>query len=97
MDCWGREMLKSITLIVALATLGCVSLASWAKPVTTSTAISKDTLCSQSACTTKCDAKGGKCLVTCDDNKVTGNNCSRNFKHVTPYGELEVTPKRGSP
>jgi hypothetical protein len=55
-------MLKSITLMVALATLGCLSLATWAKPVTP-----KDAQCSQSVCTTKCDAKNEKCLVTCDD------------------------------
>jgi hypothetical protein len=84
-------MLKSITLMVALAALGCLSLATWAKPVTP-----KDAQCSQSVCTTKCDAKNEKCLVTCDD-KAASNNRTKKFNHVTPYGVLEVTPKRGSP
>jgi|GEM_PF-1641846 hypothetical protein len=88
-------MLKSITLMVALATLGCFSLATWAKPVT-SAVPPKDAQCSQSVCTTKCDAKNEKCLVTCDD-KAASNNCTKKFNHVTPYGVLEVTPKRGSP
>jgi hypothetical protein len=88
-------MLKSVTLMVALATLGCLSLATWAKPVI-STATSKDTQCSQNVCTTKCNAKNEKCLVTCED-KAAGNNCTKKFNHVTPYGVLEVIPKRASP
>ena len=66
-------MRRSIALlIVALAMLWCVSsLATWAQQVT-SPATLKDSQC-QSVCTTKCDANGRKCLISCDDSK-TGNN-----------------------
>ena len=87
-------MTKLIALFVGPAALGYFSLA-WAKPIV-STATSKDAQCSQSVCITKCDAKNEKCLITCDD-KAAGNNCKKNLNHVTPYGVLEVTPKRGSP
>jgi hypothetical protein len=88
-------MLKSITLMVAIATLGYFSGAIWAKPVT-STTTSKDPQCSQSVCTKKCDAKNEKCSISCDD-KAASNTCGKNSKHVTPFGVLEVIPKRGSP
>ena len=83
-------MPKSFTLIVALATLAVFSVVTWAKSITP-TAMPKDAQCRQSACTTKCDAKGEKCLVTCDD-KQTSNNCSKSFYRVSPFGVLEVTP-----
>ena len=75
------------SIALALATLGCSSLATWAQPAT-STATSKDAQCRQSVCTTKCDAKGEKCLVTCDDKK-TGNNCGKS-SYRFPWGVLEV-------
>ena len=85
-------MFKSITL-VALVTLNSFSIASWATPVTSTRSL-KEAQCT--ACTTKCDAKNEMCSITCDD-KVPGNNCGKKFKHVTPFGVLEVTPKRGTP
>jgi hypothetical protein len=90
-----KQMRRSIALlIVALAMLWCVSsLATWAQSVTLP-ATSKDTQCRQSVCTTKCDANGKKCLITCDDRE-TGNNCGKSV-HVTPYGSLEVMNQRGS-
>jgi hypothetical protein len=91
----GRKMLKSITLMLAIATLGCFSVAIWAKPIA-STTTAKDAQCNQNVCTTKCDAKNEKCSITCED-KAAGNNCGKDFKHVTPFGVLEVTPKRGAP
>ena len=87
-------MSKSFASIVMLAVLGWVSVA-WAKPPT-STATPKDVQCRQSACTTKCDVKGEKCLVTCED-KNAGNNCKNSFYSVSPFGVLEVVPQRGSP
>src|SRR5215831_7064449 len=36
-----------------------------------------------------------KCLITCDE-KANGN-CRINLNHVTPFGVLEVRPKRASP
>jgi hypothetical protein len=83
-------MTRFIALFVGLATLGYFSLATWAKPIT-STAPLKDAQCGQSVCTKNCDTKGQKCLITCDD-KAT-NNCKKNLIHVTPYGVLEVIPK----
>jgi hypothetical protein len=85
----GRKKLKSITLILALATPA----AEWAAPVTSPTTPLKDTQCTQSVCTTKCDAKNEKCRISCDD-KAPGNNCKKNFNHVSPYGVLDMTPKR---
>lgn len=82
-------MVRFIALFMGLATLG-YSLATWAKPIAP-TATSKDAQCSQSVCTTKCDAKNEKCLIACDDK--AASNCKKNFNHVTPYGVLEVTPK----
>ena len=75
------------SIALALATLGCSSLATWAQPAT-STATSKDAQCRQSVCTTKCDAKGEKCLITCDDRK-TGNNCGKSSYRI-PWAVLEV-------
>jgi hypothetical protein len=71
----GRKMLKSITLMLAIATLGCFSVAIWAKPIA-STTTAKDAQCNQNVCTTKCDAKNEKCSITCED-KAAGNNCER--------------------
>ena len=88
-------MPNSITLIVALATLGCLSTEIRAEPPT-SKAILKDVQCRQSVCATKCDAKGEKCLVTCDDKRM-GNKCKKNFYRVSPFGVLEVTPQQKSP
>ena len=88
-------MPNSITLIVALATLPCFSIGTCAEPVT-SKAILKDVQCRQSACATKCDAKGEKCLVTCDD-KQTGDKCKNGFYRVSPFGVLEVRPQQKSP
>jgi hypothetical protein len=88
-------MIRFIALFLGLATLGYFSPATWANPAT-STAPLKEAQCKQSVCTKNCDAKGQKCLVTCDD-KATGNNCRKNLNHVTPYGVLEITPKRASP
>ena len=78
-------MPKSFTLIVALATLAVFSVVTWAKSIAP-TAMPKDAQCRQSACTT-CDAKGKKCLVTCDD-KQTSNNCSKSFYRVSLDGRL---------
>ena len=86
-------MPNSITPILALATLGCFSLAR--AETVTSTAILKDVQCRQSACTTKCDAKGERCLVTCNDSE-KGNNCKKSFYRVSPFGVLEV-PRQKSP
>src|SRR5262245_14199831 len=80
-------MRKSIALTVSLATLGCSSLATRAEPAA-SIATSKDAQCRQSVCTTKCDAKGEKCLITCDDKK-TGNNCGKSSYRI-PWAVLEV-------
>ena len=88
-------MFKFIKLLVGLATLGYFSLATWAKPIT-STAPLKDGQCSQSVCMKNCDTKGQKCLITCDD-KATSDNCKKNLNHVTPFGVLEVIPKRAPP
>jgi hypothetical protein len=88
-------MPNSIALIVALAALWCFSVVTWAESVT-SIAILKDVQCRQSVCKTKCDAKGEKCLVSCDD-KQTGSQCKKSFYRVSPFGVLEVTPQRGSP
>jgi hypothetical protein len=88
-------MPNSVALIVALATLGWFSVVTCAEPVT-SKAILKDTQCRQSACATKCDAKGEKCLVTCDD-KQTGDKCKNGFYRVSPFGVLEVRPQQKSP
>ena len=88
-------MPNPITLIVALATVLCFSIGTNAEPVT-SKAILKDVQCRQSACATKCDAKGEKCLVSCDD-KQTGSECKKSFYRVSPFGVLEVTPQRRSP
>ena len=86
-------MPNSITLIVALATLGCFSVGSRAELIK-STAILKDVQCRQSVCTTKCDAKGERCLVTCDDKQT--DTCKKSFYRVSPFGVLQVTPQRGS-
>ena len=86
-------MPNSMTLIVALATLGCFSVGSRAES-TKSTAILKDVQCRQSVCTTKCDAKGERCLVTCDDKQT--DTCKKSFYRVSPFGVLQVTPQRGS-
>jgi hypothetical protein len=88
-------MPNPITMIVAIATLACFSIGVCAEPVT-SKATLKDVQCRQSACATKCDAKGEKCLVTCDD-KQTDNKCKKSFYRVSPLGVLEVKPQRGSP
>jgi hypothetical protein len=88
-------MPNSITPIAALATLGCFSVA-WAEPVT-STAILKDVQCRQSACTTKCDAKGEKCLINCDDKQTGNDKCKNSFYRVSPFGVLEVTGKQRTP
>jgi len=88
-------MIRFSSLFVGLATLVSLSLATSANAVT-STAPLKEAQCSQSVCTKNCDAKGQKCLITCDD-KAAGNNCRKSLNHVTPYGVLEVTPKRASP
>jgi len=88
-------MIRFSSLFLGLATLLSFSLATSANPVT-STAPLKETQCSQSVCTKNCDAKGQKCLISCDD-KATGNNCKKNLNHVTPYGVLDITPKRASP
>jgi len=79
-------MLKFITLMVTPVTLGCFSIATWAEPVTSTATLKAQ--CPQSVCTTKCDAKGEKCLITCDDKK-TGNNCVKS-SYRTPGGVLEV-------
>ena len=88
-------MIRFSSLFVGHAMLVSFSFATSANPVT-STAPLKEAQCSQSVCTKNCDAKGQKCLITCDD-KATGNNCKKNLTHTTPYGVLEVTPKRASP
>src|SRR5262249_20288569 len=79
-------MLKSITLMVAPITLACFSIATWAEPLASTATLKAQ--CRQSMCTTKCDAKGEKCLITCDDKK-TGNNCGKS-SFRTPGGVLEV-------
>jgi hypothetical protein len=84
-------MTRFIALLMGLATLGYFS-ATWAKPVTST---AKDAQCNQSVCAKKCDTQGQKCLITCDD-RATGN-CKVNLNHVTPFGALEVRPKRASP
>ena len=84
-----------ITLIVAFATLGCFSTGTRAEPLTSKAAL-KDVQCRQSVCATKCDAKGEKCLVTCDD-KQTSDKCKKSFYRVSPLGVLEVKPRRGTP
>ena len=88
-------MPNSITLIVAFATLEFFSTGTRAESLT-SKAILKDVQCRQSVCATKCDTKGEKCLVTCDD-KQTGNKCKKSFYRVSPFGVLEVTPQQKSP
>ena len=88
-------MANSIKLMVALATLECFSVVTRAEPLT-STAIIKDVQCRQSACTTKCDAKGEKCLVTGDDKSTANNKCKKSFYRVSPFGVLEVTPQQRS-
>jgi len=87
-------MSKSFASIVMLAVLGCVSVAWGKSPIAAATP--KDVQCPQSACTTKCDVKGEKCLVTCDEKRA-GNNCKESFYRISPFGVLEVTPQRGSP
>jgi hypothetical protein len=87
-------MISFIRLFVGLATLGCFSLTTWAKPVT-STAPLKGAQCSQSVCTKNCDTKGLKCLITCDGK--ANDNCKTNLNYVTPFGVLEVRPKKASP
>jgi hypothetical protein len=91
----GEKMLNSITLIAALATLGCFSVAG-AEPVT-STAVLKDVQCRQSACTTKCDAKGEKCLINCNDKQTGNSDCKKSFYRVSPFGVLEVARKQRAP
>jgi len=88
-------MIRFSSLFVGHAMLVSLSLATSANPVA-STAPLKEAQCSRSVCTKNCDAKGQKCLITCDD-KATGDKCRKNFNHVTPYGVLELTPKRASP
>ena len=84
-------MIRFIALLFGLATFGYFSQATWANPAT-STSPLKEAQCDQSVCTKKCDAKGQRCLINCD-GKATGNNCTKNPKHVTPYGVLEVKTK----
>jgi len=86
-------MRKSIALIVAIATLLCYSLATLTKPATSAATI-KDAQFCQSGCTTKCDAKVGRCLITCERME-TGNNCGKN-SYQSPWGVLEVIHQRGS-
>jgi len=86
----GRNMPKPIALLVALATLTWFSIETRAEPVTSKT-ILKDAQCRQSACATKCDAKGEKCLVTCDDKQASNDKCKKSFYRVSPFGVLEVT------
>jgi len=87
-------MIRFIRLFLGVGILGCFSFTVWAKPIT-SPAPLKDAQCSQSVCTKNCDTKGLKCLITCDD-KANGN-CRTNLNHVTPFGVLEVRPKKASP
>ena len=89
-------MPNPITLLVALATLAWFSIETCADPVT-SKAILKDVQCRQSACATKCDAKGEKCLVTCDDKQTGNDKCKKSFYRVSPFGVLEVTRQQKSP
>ena len=89
-------MPNPITPILALATMACFSIGTYAEPVT-SKAILKDGQCRQSACATKCDAKGEKCLVTCDDKQPGNDKCKKGFYHVSPFGVLEVTRQQKSP
>jgi len=86
-------MPKSIILLLALTSFVSVSRATWAAQSTTSAATLRDVQCRQNVCTTKCDAKGEKCLVTCDD-KPGSNNCKKSFYRASPSGVLEVAPQR---
>jgi hypothetical protein len=89
-------MRKSIAVIAALATLGCFSVATWAKPVTsTTTSQNASAQCRQSVCTTKCDDKREKCSITCNDNE-KGDNCGKTLFHLSPWGVLEVKNPRVS-
>ena len=88
----GEKMQKTIKLIVPFTVVGCISTVAWPQSVTSSAAL-KDVQCRQSVCTTNCDGKGEKCLVTCDDKKPSGN-CAKSFYRASPYGVLEVTPPR---
>ena len=88
-------MPNPITLIVAFATLGCFSIVTCAEPAYFESD-SKGRSMPSSVCATKCDAKGEKCLVTCDD-KQTGNKCKNGFYRVSPFGVLEVRPQQKSP
>jgi hypothetical protein len=88
-------MPKQNMLIVAFTILSGTSSIVWAQ-TTKPSATLKDIQCRQSVCTTKCDVKGEKCLVSCDD-KQANNNCKKSFYRASPFGVLEVAPQRKSP
>jgi len=88
-------MPKSIMWAIGLTIFAGGSAAAWAQS-TKSAAVLRDVQCRQNVCTTKCDAKGEKCLVSCDDKQVS-NDCKKSFYRVSPFGVLEVAPQRKSP
>ena len=87
-------MHNSTVLILALTMLWSISVTARGE-TSASTATLKDVQCRQNACTTKCDAKGEKCLVSCSDNQ-TNSNCKKSFYRASPYGVLEVSPQQKS-